>query len=79
MPDGYHVEICWILRHGVAPKDDVAGKYVVALPCHEHDLLFLFFLPPQGFRVSPAGSCMEAGAEQAGREESAPWLAGIWR
>lgn len=76
------MEICWILRHGVAPKDDVAGKYVVALPCHEHDLLFLFFLPTpssQGFRGAPAGSCMEAEAEQAGREESAPRLAGIWR
>ena len=65
--------------HGVAPKDDVAGEYVVALPCHELDLRLLCFLPPQGFTAAPAGSCRERGAEQAGREESAPWLAGNWR
>lgn len=47
VPDGYYVETCWIFRHGVAPKDDVAGKCVVALPCHQHDLLLPLLPTPE--------------------------------
>lgn len=32
--DGYHRETCWVLRHGVALEDVVAGKYVFILPYH---------------------------------------------
>lgn len=38
------METCWIWSHGVAPKDDVAGKYVIAFLCKEHNLLLLCFL-----------------------------------
>jgi len=53
--DEYHVETCWILRHDVAPEDGAAGKYTVALPCHECDLLLLSFLPAQGLAAAGRG------------------------